>query len=106
MGGGGTELVRLLEFPANSPAVTMGAIVLIVFLETPTLASSPTEAYGLPAIILFAVAAPTPGSVCRSLGLAVFKSRGGPRARLAGFFAAAPDTKVTPRMAQARKRET
>lgn len=89
------------EAPAKPPAVTMGAILAMVFLDTPAFVRSFAEAYGLPATIFFAVAAPTPGSVWRSLGLAVFKSIGGTRTSLAGFFTAAPVTEAVTRNAQA-----
>ncbi len=94
VGGGGTRLPGTVEAPAKLLTVTMGAILAMVFLDMPAFVRSSTEAYGLPATILFAVAAPTPGSVWRSLGLAVFKSIGGPRTRLAGFFTAAPSSEA------------
>ena len=75
----------------------------MVFLDTPAFARSCTEAYGLPATILFAVAAPTPGRVWRSLGVAVFRSIGGTRTILAGFFDAAPATEAMTMNAQASK---
>ena len=90
------------DAPKPPPAVTIFEMVSMVFRETPARVKSATEVYGLPATIRFAVAAPTPGSVCRSLGLAVFKSMGGSSTRLAGFFTATPDTAATTRRAQAR----
>jgi len=59
---------------AAPPTVTKGVIFLIVEAETPAFDRSSTEEYGRPAIIFFAVAAPTPGRVSNSFSLAVFRS--------------------------------
>ena len=56
------------------PTVTSGVIFLMVVAETPAFDKSLTEEYGRPAMIFFAVAAPTPGRSSRSLALALFRS--------------------------------
>ena len=54
--------------------VTSGVIFLIVAAEIPDLDRSSTEEYGLPAMIFFAVAAPTPGRASSSFSVAVLRS--------------------------------
>lgn len=56
------------------PTVTKGVIFLIVAAETPAFDKSLVEENGRPAIIFFAVAAPTPGKLSRSCSLALFRS--------------------------------
>src|SRR6185295_8656884 len=72
--GAGTGLGA--GFGAVAPTVTIGAILAIVLADTPTLFRSSTEANGRPAMIFFAVAAPTPGSASSWDCVAVFKSTG------------------------------
>jgi hypothetical protein len=62
------------------PTVTSGVIWLIVEAGTPAFDRSPTEEYGRPAIIFFAVASPTRGNSSNSPALAVFRSIGVPGA--------------------------
>src|SRR3954470_2885507 len=47
---------------AAAPTVTSGVSFSMVAFGTPAFARSAVEAYGRPAMIFFAVAAPTPGS--------------------------------------------
>jgi hypothetical protein len=54
--------------------------LLIVLAETPAFDKPSTEEYGRPAMIFFAVAAPTPGNSTKSFSLAVFKSSLAPEA--------------------------
>src|SRR5437867_7371956 len=61
------------EGPAP-PIDTSGAILSIVFLGTPTLERSLTNEYGLPAMIFFAVASPTPGRFSSSAWVAALRS--------------------------------
>src|ERR1700693_1142885 len=56
------------------PAFTSGLIFAIVSAETPARDRSDTEEKGLPAMIFFAVAAPTPGRLSRSAWLALLMS--------------------------------
>src|ERR1700693_4113989 len=65
------------------PAFTSGLIFAIVSAETPARDRSDTEEKGLPAMIFFAVAAPTPGRLSRSAWLALVMSI------LSGFAASA-----------------
>src|SRR3954468_3255951 len=60
--------------PALPDAVTLPRIFSIVLAETPALDRSSTESYGRPAMIFFAVTAPTPGSASSSLCDAAFRS--------------------------------
>ena len=57
-----------------APTVTWGLIFAIVLADTPALERSSTDAYGRPAMIFLAVAAPTPGSSSSSFSVAVFRS--------------------------------
>ena len=105
-GGAGTTFRVGVEAVTTPFPVTIGAIAWMVFRDTPTRARSFADPYGLPATILFAVAAPIPGSDSRSFGLAVFRSIGGIRAVLAGFFfAAAASTGIVSINAQATARQ-
>ncbi len=61
-----------------APTVTSGVILSIVLLDTPALERSATEPYGRPAMILPAVAFPTPGSPSSSFSLAVLRSMSAP----------------------------
>jgi hypothetical protein len=70
---GGAGLAGAVAPPA---AVTIGVIFSIVFFGTPALARSVTDAYGRPAMIFLAVAAPTPGSASSSPSDAVFRLTG------------------------------
>jgi hypothetical protein len=54
--------------------VTSGVIFFTVAAAMPAFDRSATDEYGLPEMIFFAVAAPTPGSASSSFSLAVFKS--------------------------------
>lgn len=69
------------------PTVTSGVIFLIVVPETPAFDKSPTDEYGLPAIIFLAVASPTPGSASSSAAVAVLRSTFSP----AAFVVLAPE---------------
>src|SRR5262249_14757587 len=69
---------------AGAPTVTIDVILSIVFLGTPAFARSATDEYGLPAMIFFAVAGPTPGSASRSACDAVLRFTG-----VVGAFACA-----------------
>src|SRR5262245_31576166 len=59
---------------AAPPIETRGVILSMVFAGTPALARSPTDEYGRPAMIFFAVAAPTPGSFSSSACVAALRS--------------------------------
>ena len=60
--------------------VTRGEIFWIVEAETPAFERSATDEYGRPAMIFFAVAAPTPGRSSSSFWVAPFKSTRPPAA--------------------------
>lgn len=76
--GAEEEDVEVLEAEepedADPLTVAMGVIFSIFFAESPAFERSFTEAYGRAAIILLAVAGPTPGKSSISFSLAVFKS--------------------------------
>jgi len=70
----GTEGLVFSACAAVPLTVTRGEIFVITLPETPAFDKSPTDEYGLPVMIFFAVAVPTPGKLSNSFSLAVFKS--------------------------------
>ena len=70
----GAEALGLAAAAVAPLTVASGAIFAMTPAERPAFDKSSTDEYGRPAMIFFAVAAPTPGKLSRSFSLAVFKS--------------------------------
>ena len=69
----GVEAAALAGAAVAPLTLARGAIFAMTDAETPAFDKSSTDEYGLPAMIVFAVAGPTPGKLSNSFSLAVFK---------------------------------
>src|SRR5581483_6807195 len=72
--GGVVAVLPLVAVPV--PTVSIGAILSSWFFSMPALDKSATAAYGRPAMIFFAVAAPMPGTASSSACVAVLMFTG------------------------------